>query len=439
MDVSCPRCQTEYDFDEARIPDDGITVKCTQCGHVFRVNRRTAAELPPAPVAREWKIRRRSTGTTSSCRELTSLQQWIVEGKVVRDDEISLTGDTWKRLGDIPELSSFFQVVDDAAKGRAYDAVRSAGQGSLPPPPPAPSLPPLRNDITETWREPNFKTPAPSVVAPPPAQSHDALLGGFAIPDQGAPKPLTQDLRPSGVRRKPLPATDDLDLERAIKGSGSRWPMMIVLGLLIGAGAGWYFGVHLPDKERRDVEARAALEPTVVDAGAPVAIVGVPAPTMVDAGAPTAPVAVAVIDAGAPVVATTLVEQTPTKPAKPEPKFDYDSLQARGESLLAQDKPEAALSAFGRASDLRPDRVEPMVGKGLALLDLGNAAAAEAAFEQANKLNPRYGPGIMGLAEALRTQGKYDKAITWYQRYLEVMPDGTEANVARNNIERLKK
>ncbi len=447
MDVSCPRCQTEYDFDEARIPDDGITVKCTQCGHVFRVNRRNdAAALPPPPVAREWKIRRRSTGTTSTCRELTSLQQWIVEGKVIRDDEISLTGDTWKRLGDIPELASFFQLVDDAARGRAYDSVRTASQGSVqPPPPPMPSAPgaaTANSSLTETWREPSFKAPVAPLQVPASSLGSEAMRGGFAIPSEGNSKALNQELR-TGGRRK-LPSADELELERALQSSGRRWPLMILIGLLLGAAAGWYFGVYQPERERKTLEDQgradrdsAAAAATAVappdeamlafDAGDAIAGTGV---VIRDAGAPPVP------DAGHAPAAVTLVEQTPKKN---EPKMDFDALEARGEVLLSQDKPEAALSMFGKASDLRPDRVEPMVGRGLSLLDLGNAAASEAAFEQAIRVNPRYGPGIMGLAEALRTQGKYDKAIEWYQRYLEVAPEGTEANVARNNIERLKK
>src|SRR3954465_9767914 len=48
MDVSCPRCKTEYEFDDARVPDSGVTVKCTSCNHVFRVRKKSA---PPAPQA----------------------------------------------------------------------------------------------------------------------------------------------------------------------------------------------------------------------------------------------------------------------------------------------------------------------------------------------------------------------------------------------------
>ncbi len=420
MDVSCPRCQTEYEFDEARITEDGVTVKCTECGHVFRVRKTPEGELPPAPQPREWKIRRRSTGTTSTCRELTSLQQWIVEGKVGREDEISLTGETWKRLGDIPELASFFQVVDDAAKARAYESVRSASQGVS-----VSSNAPTAPNITETWREPNFKAPLPAETLGPVPSSNLTLRGGFAISqDQGLTQPLS-----SNTRRKPLPAADELELERAIQGSGAKWPALIVLSLIIAAALGWYFGSYQPEQNRLAAEqaAKAAVPVSVpVTAVAPVAqLTGAPTAVMFDAGALEA---ITVRDAG----------QSAGPSTKFEGKSDFDSLQRRGEALLAQDKPDAALSLFGRAAELKPERVEPLVGKGLALLDLNNAPAAEAAFERAIGINPRYGPGIMGLAESLRTQGKNERAIEWYERYLEVMPDGTEANVARHNIERLR-
>jgi tetratricopeptide (TPR) repeat protein len=290
---------------------------------------------------------------------------------------------------------------------------------------PSAPAPPGNSSITETWREPNFKMPLPAVPV---------------VPELGDPQPLGQELR--GPGRRKLPAADELELERALKGSGGRWPLMIGIGLVIGVGAGWYFGVYQPDqdKDRAAAEARVAADPAanranadavspaqaleVFDAGAPVFDAGV-----LDAGSP-------VVDAGAIAPPVTLVEQTPKRA---EPKMDFDALQSRGTLLLSQDKPEQALSLFGKALDLRPDSVEAMVGRGLSLLDLGNTAAAESTFEQAIKLNPRYGPGIMGLAEALRTQGKYEKAAQWYQRYLDVSPHGSEADVARNNLERLKK
>ena len=58
--------------------------------------------------------------------------------------------------------------------------------------------------------------------------------------------------------------------------------------------------------------------------------------------------------------------------------------------------------------------------------------------EQALKANGKYGPAIMGMAEVLKAQGKKAKALEYYQRYLDEHPNGSEANVAKNAIERLK-
>src|SRR5512143_2604001 len=96
---------------------------------MFKVRRKAIVETEPvaaptptlsfpAPLAgaqdnRSWMIRAMS-GQIFKFKELTTLQQWIVERKVSREDHISRSGETWKRLGDIAELSSFFQVVDAA-------------------------------------------------------------------------------------------------------------------------------------------------------------------------------------------------------------------------------------------------------------------------------------------------------------------------------------
>ena len=62
-----------------------------------------------------WRVRQ-ANGNLVTFRELTTLQRWIVERELSRDDEISLTGEKWKRLGDIGQLSSFFRVVDEAQR-----------------------------------------------------------------------------------------------------------------------------------------------------------------------------------------------------------------------------------------------------------------------------------------------------------------------------------
>src|SRR5512133_3052586 len=162
MDVRCERCRAPYVFDDEQVTPAGLTVQCTNCGHVFKVKKKelvvTVAVKPnelegvPLPAnavgpksgaagasaagagaatheperprdaareaPREWRVRQ-ANGNIFTFRELTTLQKWIIEQKVSRDDEISLSGEQWKRLGNIAELASFFQVVEAAERGRA--------------------------------------------------------------------------------------------------------------------------------------------------------------------------------------------------------------------------------------------------------------------------------------------------------------------------------
>jgi predicted Zn finger-like uncharacterized protein len=553
MDVGCPKCHTEYELEDARVPDEGVTVKCTTCAHVFRVKRRAAAvtlsvgpddlgqaltELPPPASPRVWKVRQPG-GAVLICRELTALQKWIVEARVSRDDEISLTGEVWKRLGDIPELASFFQVVDQASRVRAYESLHGA---PLPPPPasspsgatepafagsasglytslPTPAGPVfassasgLRPGVGDS-KGPAFTSsrsamhPALSAPSGPAFTSSpsgpklpDALgaSGPTGVPQGAAAQPgptglPTAPATPPSARETlrgpnfsvPLPAPRppglvptsvrsgirDAQLRRARTAGGEepgRGWVLVVAGFALLGVAGWYYGIHRPLHLGLESPWRtygpAAAEPTLeplpalpVDAG-PVASPTVPraapapapAPALAPAPAP-APAAAApveVVDAGEAALALAALPGPPADPAstpppatspRPPARASYDALLERADALREHEKVEAALDLYGRAHELKPDRVEPLTGRGLCLLDLGQPVVAEAAFEQALQLDDRYGPAIMGLAEASRIQGHNARALEYYQRYLDVLPDGAEAPVARNNLERLKK
>ena len=173
MDVRCEKCQTEYELDEARLKPGGVTVKCTNCGHMFKIRKRTptsvgaappterlperprvASKQPPVAAAprradsifedvripddgqtpgravegdRQWLIRL-ANGEQKSCRELAMLQQWIVAGVVTRESLISRTGKTWKRLGDIAELAQYFTIADEARNSREIRAAKPTGR-----------------------------------------------------------------------------------------------------------------------------------------------------------------------------------------------------------------------------------------------------------------------------------------------------------------------
>src|SRR6266542_1746325 len=121
MDVRCEKCQTEYELDESRLKPGGVTVKCTNCGHMFKIRKRantnvgvaaaaggadprakpvsskqpltnlqaradsipsgapqSVSDMPSGPTAdRQWLVRLEN-GDTKTCRELATLQQWIV-------------------------------------------------------------------------------------------------------------------------------------------------------------------------------------------------------------------------------------------------------------------------------------------------------------------------------------------------------------------------
>jgi predicted Zn finger-like uncharacterized protein len=220
MDVRCGRCGTEYELDDTRVANGGTTVKCSSCGHVFKVlpsgqtmakEASGALRRPPSqetptlgsfpsppssgstgsgpvtgPVAAppstggaggEWMVKK-TDNQTFRFRELTTLQKWIVERKVGRDDEISRTGKSWKKLGEIAELTSFFQVVEaaEAAQKAVTQSQMPAIQLSatptgtfqaIPIPQPAPLPQPIEQVPSPTSPPLSLGSPARGTTSPP--------------------------------------------------------------------------------------------------------------------------------------------------------------------------------------------------------------------------------------------------------------------------------
>ncbi len=141
MDVTCDRCGTDYEFEEALVSTRGTTVKCTQCGHLFKVYK------PQAPVEstqekHPWTVRR-GDGSIHRLGSLADLTRLIGEAAFARDDEVSRTGKAWKKLGEIEELRDFFPGSDRPAQRRRRATVPELGlrASNPPPPPPQPTLP----------------------------------------------------------------------------------------------------------------------------------------------------------------------------------------------------------------------------------------------------------------------------------------------------------
>ncbi len=278
MDVTCPRCATEYEFDETLVSDRGTTVKCTNCGHLFKVYPPGAR---PSEGERAWMVRRHD-GTEQRLGSLRELQQRITRGELEVDDEISRSGEAWKRLGDIAELQTFFRAAQ-ATKAPTADATEADprkqtlfGVGAapaVPPPPPPPQSqppraappPPTAPPPTPPRAAPAASAPGPSpraAVTPPPrppsadergrtsarpptasrsaarpAPSADPTAATIAaLPPAPSRPPQANDTAPSARPRKPL-YLDDADERAPVRPTKhSRTGLWVLLGLLVVAG-----------------------------------------------------------------------------------------------------------------------------------------------------------------------------------------------------------
>ncbi len=179
MEVRCERCDTEYEFDDSLVTERGVPVKCTQCGHLFKVfpdsglrsasrgeqptqvlAPPTGADLAPraasAPQATgpayaptpsnpplsalaqpPWYLRQ-AGGTIYTLQDLGELRRWILEGRVAGWDELGRAGEPWRTLSSLPEFALLFQgpasLPAQGAVPAALPAARSeVAQPSTPP------------------------------------------------------------------------------------------------------------------------------------------------------------------------------------------------------------------------------------------------------------------------------------------------------------------
>lgn len=210
MEVTCDRCGAEYEFEETLISVGGTTVKCTACGHLFKVHRSPAEEAseastPGGDAPAAWTLRRPDASTVS-LDSLAALTRGIRAGTYGPADEISRSGRAWRRLADIPELQTFFS--SDSMRPPELGLALPRGVSSMPPPtttgptgdrprsgppprqrtasiPPPPPPPPSR--ARRTTRS-TYPPPSPGIAAPgpgaPPAQARTG--GSTAPPAQAA-------------------------------------------------------------------------------------------------------------------------------------------------------------------------------------------------------------------------------------------------------------
>jgi predicted Zn finger-like uncharacterized protein len=204
MDVTCERCGTEYDFDETLVSERGTTVKCTNCGHLFKVFR-PGAEGADAAGARPWAIRRRD-GATETLATLRDLQRRITEGALSEEDLISRSGEGWKRLGDIAELETFFQAARAAAAPAAFPRRRdetASGFGTAKQPQHAPfaRTPSSHPGPIDPRHDPRALAPTQEMEQVPPPPSRGS--GARSLPEPPRAAPPARHMTAPGVGAAP--------------------------------------------------------------------------------------------------------------------------------------------------------------------------------------------------------------------------------------------
>ena len=102
MEITCNRCKTEYEFDDALVSERGTTVRCTNCGEQFKVYRTEKSALPE-----RWVVQRRD-GRELVFTNLRDLQRAITNMQVGRHDTLTRGSAPPRPLASIAELEPFF-------------------------------------------------------------------------------------------------------------------------------------------------------------------------------------------------------------------------------------------------------------------------------------------------------------------------------------------
>jgi predicted Zn finger-like uncharacterized protein len=190
MDVTCERCSTAYEFDDALVSERGTTVKCTSCGHQFKVRR-----PQPAGAPERWLVRT-IDGRELEFRALRELQAAIGQAVITRDDVLSRGGSRPRRLGSIAELEPFF-----ASAGASVVHSTSLGLGPRAP------LESPGGAGQARGRPPQVSRPEVSVAIPLPRGPADETVTSPFAPSQGSRRP---SVPPAPPRPTPPPAAAPL-------------------------------------------------------------------------------------------------------------------------------------------------------------------------------------------------------------------------------------
>ncbi len=115
---------------------------------------------------------------------------------------------------------------------------------------------------------------------------------------------------------------------------------------------------------------------------------------------------------------------------------DYSWYIRQGDDRLERGDTQGARGYYEAARGVRPTGSEALTGLGYVDLEAGNPSGAAAKFRQA--AGQGYAEAYIGLGTAYRRSGRLQDALAAYERYLERLPGGPRASIARRQADEIR-
>jgi len=110
----------------------------------------------------------------------------------------------------------------------------------------------------------------------------------------------------------------------------------------------------------------------------------------------------------------------------------------KGREFYKKGELEKAIEQFKIANKLKPKDDESLVELATVLFDLGNDIDAILKLTQAVTINPKNSQALLLLGNIYYARGDKDKAVNYYQKFLQISPSSPYSNEVRTILGRLK-